>query len=201
MARGPSGQGIIDASRGPWLPWSPPRKDHTDVAWFTDSTNPVLYGVPLPRNGALPAADAVIVLPLGGDYVHAPGFNLNGITRTPDGAALLAVQSATGTLYRIDPATGDATVVDLGGYPLVNGDGMLLVGRTLYVVQNRLNQVAVVNLDRAGTTGEVTEVLTSPTFDVPTTVAAHGDGLYLPNARFTTPPTPSTPYGVTRLDR
>jgi hypothetical protein len=29
---------------------------------------------------------------------------------------------------------------------------------------------------------------------VPTTVAKFADRLYLPNARFTTPPTPDTPY-------
>jgi len=171
-----------------------------EVAWFTDSSNPVLYGLPLSANGDLPAAADVNVLPLGGDYQHVAGFNLNGIARTPDGAALLAVHSASGTLYRIDPASGDATVVDLGGSVLVNGDGLLLRGRTLYVVQNRLNQVAVVALDRAGTLGAVIDVLTSPALDVPTTVAAHGSSLYLPNARFTTPPTPTTPYTAVRVD-
>ena len=171
-----------------------------ETAWFTDSANPVLYGLPLSKNGALPDVAEVIVLPLGGDYEHVAGFNLNGITRTPDGSALLAVHSTSGMLYRIDTASGDATVVDLGGHVLPNGDGLLLRGRTLYVVQNRLNQVAVVALDRAGTSGTVTDVLTSPAFDVPTTVAAHGSGLYLPNARFTTPPTSTTPYTAVRID-
>jgi len=36
---------------------------------------------------------------------------------------------------------------------------------------------------------------------VPTTVAAFRDRLYLPNARFTTPPTPTTPYSVVAIDR
>ena len=39
-------------------------------------------------------------------------------------------------------------------------------------------------------------VITSPDFDIPTTVARWADRLYLPNARFTTPPTPTTPYTV-----
>lgn len=36
---------------------------------------------------------------------------------------------------------------------------------------------------------------------VPTTVAAYGDRLYLPNARFTTTPTPDTPYDVIAVAR
>jgi hypothetical protein len=74
-------------------------------------------------------------------------------------------------------------------------------GRTLYAVQNQLNKVAVLRLDKAGTRGRLVDTLTSPTFDVPTTVAKIGTSLYLPNARFSTPPTPTTTYSVTRVDR
>ena len=77
---------------------------------------------------------------------------------------------------------------------------MLLKGRTLYVVQNRLNQVAVVKLNRAGTAGVVRSV-TDPGFDVPATVDDFGHSLYLPNARFATPPTPTTEYWITRIDK
>jgi hypothetical protein len=37
-----------------------------------------------------------------------------------------------------------------GGETVPNGDGLLLLGRTLYVVQNRLNQVAEFAVDRGG---------------------------------------------------
>ena len=111
------------------------------------------------------------------------------------------IQSATGTLFRVDPVTGEATTVDLGGASLPNGDGLLVIGRTLYVVQNQLNQVAVIRLDAGGTSGSLVDTLTSPAFDVPTTVASYGSGLFLPNARFTTPPTPDTEYDVVRIDR
>lgn len=170
-----------------------------DAAWFTDSQKPVLYKVPLGRAGRLPGQDAVVQVPLGGEYVHVAGFNANGIARTPDGKGLLIIQSATGLLFRVDPASGVATTVDLGGESLPNGDGLLLSGRTLFVVQNQLNQVAVVRLDHAGTTGEVTERLTDPRFDIPTTVASFGNRLYLPNARFSTPPTPTTPYNAVAI--
>lgn len=172
-----------------------------DAAWFTDSLNPVLYQAPLGRHGRLPSPDEVATVPLTGDFVPRAGFNANGISRTPDGQALLLVQSNTGLLFRVDPATGVATEVDLGGATLPNGDGILVHGRTLYVVQNQLNQVAVVRLDRTGTSGTVVAQLTDPRFDVPTTVARLGSRLYLPNARFGTEPTPTTPYTAVAIPR
>ncbi|HYJ69399.1 MAG TPA: superoxide dismutase [Nocardioidaceae bacterium] len=167
------------------------------AAWFTDSMRAELYRLPLGRHGSLPAeAEAV---PLGGEWEQTPGFNANGIAQTPDRRALLVVQSSTGLLFRVNPETGAATEVDLGGTLLTAGDGLLVVGKTLYAVQNQLNQVAEVRLNRAGTAGTLVATHTSPDFDVPTTVAAFGPWLYLPNARFNTPPTPDTPYWVTRI--
>ena len=69
-----------------------------------------------------------------------------------------------------------------------NGDGLWLRGRTLYVVQNRLERG---RQDRAEQVrhpwpGGLPHRQTT-SFDVPTTIAEYGDRLYLPNARFTTP--------------
>ena len=94
-------------------------------------------------------------LPLSGDWEQTDGFNANGIAVTPDGRALLVVQSSTQTLFRVNPRTGVARTVDLGGFALVNGDGLLVRGRTLYVVQNRLSEVAVFRLDRDGRAGSL----------------------------------------------
>jgi sugar lactone lactonase YvrE len=171
------------------------------AAWFTDSTNPFLYRVPLDSAGWLPAPDEVTRLPLTGDIVYGAGINANGIARTPDGKGLLIVQSNTGKLFRVDPATGVTRTVDLGGELLTNGDGLLLDGHMLYVVQNRLNRVAVFRLDDDGAQGRLVTRLTDPGFDVPTTVAAYGERLYLPNARFTTMPTPTTPYTAVAIAR
>ena len=63
-----------------------------------------------------------------------PGFNANGIETTPDGKALLVIQSNTGILFRVSPRTGVATPVDVRGADLTNGDGILRRGRTLFVV-------------------------------------------------------------------
>ncbi|MFI7306628.1 superoxide dismutase [Micromonospora aurantiaca] len=172
-----------------------------NAAWFTDSNRPVLYRLPLGRGGTLPPAGGFTTLPLTGDFQQSgTGVNLNGIVPTPDGRALIVVQSNTGRLFRVDPATGVTTAVDVPGTTFVNGDGLLLLGRTLYVVQNRLNQIAVVELNRAGTAGAPRGVVTDPGFDVPTTVAAALGRLYLPNARFSTPPTPNTPYTAVAVD-
>ncbi|MBX6724024.1 MAG: superoxide dismutase, partial [Dactylosporangium sp.] len=109
--------------------------------YFTNSMEAALYHLPLGPGGRLPAQSQVRRIPLGGDWAQAPGFNANGIVRTPDGAGLLVVQSATGLLYRVDPASGVAERVDLGGFPLTNGDGLLLERDTLYAVLNQLNTV------------------------------------------------------------
>ncbi len=165
-----------------------------DAAWFTDSFNPVLYKLPLDRSGRLPAQDDVVTVPLTGDIVIGEGFNVNGISRTPDGEALLVVQTNTGLLLRIDPATGVATTVDLAGELVAGGDGILLSGRTLYVVENVPNEVTVVRLDRTGASGTVVDRLTDPRFDVPTTAARFDGRVYIVNSRFLIDPTPTTTY-------
>lgn len=170
-----------------------------DAAYFTDSNQPTLYRLPLGAGGALPPADAVEAIPLGGDYQHVAGFNLNGIDATANGRALIAVQSATGLLFTIDPATGVADQVDLGGATLPNGDGILLDGKTLYVVQNQLNKIAVIRLAPAMNAGTLVKEITDPAFRVPTTVAQYGPWLYAVNARFGTPPTPETEYEAVRV--
>jgi hypothetical protein len=91
--------------------------------------------------------------------------------------------------------------VDLGGYQLTNGDGLLRVGRILYAVQNRDNKVAVIRLSRSGGSGRVQQLTSSPAFDVPTTVARSGRWLYLPNARFGIADPGSASYDVTRVRR
>jgi sugar lactone lactonase YvrE len=170
-----------------------------DFAWFTDSQQAQLYGVPLDPSGT--PGDDFVILPLTGEWVQGPGFNANGIAQTPNGKALLVVKSGSGDLFRVGPATGIATQVDLGGYELTNGDGLLVRGTTLYVVQNRSNQVAVFKINADGTSGEVVDTLQSGDFDVPTTVAAFGNSLYLPNARFGVSDAATAEYWITRIDR
>ena len=111
------------------------------------------------------------------------------------------MQTNTGKLWRINAQTGAATAVDLGRATTDNGDGLLLSGRTLYVVRNRDNLIAVVRLSSDLSSGRITRTITSRNFDVPTTVARIGDRLFVVNARFGTTGTASTPYWIARVAR
>lgn len=170
-------------------------------AYFTDSQQQQLYVLDL-KGRKLP--DAARTLPLTGDleYDDDPGtFELNGIAAKRNGKRLVAVQSAQGKLFAIDPKTGDTDEIALSGGDVANGDGLLLHGRTLYVVQNQLNQIAVVRLSRDWSEGTIVRTITDDDFDVPTTIARKGRWLYAPNARFGTTPTPDTEYDVVRVRR
>jgi len=172
-----------------------------DAAYFTNSFQPVLYRLPLGPNGELPDQSAVESIPLGGDFVQEPGFNANGIDATPDGDRLLLVQSTPGTLYLVDPMTGIADAIEGVVSMVPAGDGILLDGKTVYVMQNQLNQIAVVDLDPDFSAGTVVRYIDSDNFDVPTTIAGFGDDIYAVNARFSTPPTPTTPYTAVRVSK
>lgn len=157
-----------------------------EAAYITDSFADVFWTVPLDARG-LPVRPAQRTTLTGDFELVTTGelpINLNGIDATPNGKTLIAVHSTLGVLYRIDPASGEATEIDLGGDGVPSGDGIVLQGRTLYVVQNFLNQVTRVTLAPDLSAGGVTEVLTSDRFRVPTTAAVFGDDLYLVNARF-----------------
>lgn len=168
------------------------------AAWFTDSVNQVLYRVALGRGGRLGGQSAVQTVPITGDLVYTTGFNANGIDATRNGKLLVVVQSNTGKLFRVTPA-GVSRELDLGGGSVPNGDGILLEGRRLYVVQNRDNKIARIAVDRGLRSGRILGFITDPDFDVPTTIDDHGRRLYAVNARFGTPPTPTTRYDVVQV--
>lgn len=173
-----------------------------DAAYFTNSFQPFLYRVALANNGDLPDPLTVQEIRLGGDYQFTAGaFNANGIASTPNGKTLIIVNTQEGALYKVDPVTGVATRIDLGTGAVPFGDGILLQGKTLYVVQNQLNQIAVVKLSSDFTAGTIVDTFTSPLFDVPTTIARFGNALYAVNARFSTPATQDTEYSVVRVSR
>jgi sugar lactone lactonase YvrE len=150
-------------------------------AYFTDSARPFLYRVG--RRGVTEIST---------------GVNANGIEPTRDGKALIIVQSNPGKLFKVDLRTGNVREIVLD-QPVLNGDGLLLDGRILYVVQNRDNKVAVVKLSHRLKSGRVLMHLTDPDFDVPSTIDEFGKRLYAVNARFTTPPTPETPYWLAQF--
>jgi sugar lactone lactonase YvrE len=173
-----------------------------DAVYFTDSGRQYMYRVALEADGSLPDMPIVEEIFLSGDFDFVPGaFNSNGIDATPNGEWLVIVNSQAGELYRVDLLSGYAQLIDLGGESLSNGDGILIDGKTIYVVRNRLNQIAVVEVNSDFSSGEVVRTIMDPAFRVPTTIAEFGDRLYAVNARFDTPPEPDTDYEVVSVEK
>ena len=165
-----------------------------DAAYFTDTQAPFLYRVALGPAGA--PADDFTSIPLPGT------FRTNGIAATPNGEHLFVVDGPTMQLYRIDTATHTPVLVDLGGETLPNADGLLLDGKTLYVVQNFRNTIGVVDLSPDYLSGTVEDPITEPftsnaSTKVPTTIAKFGDALYAVTAGFAAP----SPDFVVRVDK
>jgi outer membrane protein assembly factor BamB len=174
-----------------------------DAAYVTNSFDNVFYQLLLGPAGEIPLPAPYMTHTLFGDFVQVPGpfvFNSNGIEASPDGKSLLIVNSARGELYRVDPDTGYAGLIDLGGASLSFGDGLLLHGPKLFVVRNQLNQIDVIKLNRDWSSGMVMYTITNPNFRVPTTIAAFGKALYAVNARFDVTPAPDTEYEILRLE-
>jgi hypothetical protein len=171
-----------------------------EAAYFTDSFRPFMYRVQLSNDGSPGSTFDEVALT--GEFNFVPGaFNANGIDATPNGKHLVIVNSTLGELYLVDPSSGVATLIDLGGTSVTAGDGILLDGKTLYVVRNQLNEIAVVKLSPDLLSGGVVDTITDSDFDVPTTIAEFGHSLYAVNARFGTSPPPDVEYDVVKVSK
>jgi hypothetical protein len=158
-----------------------------DAAYFTNSFAPEIYRVPVSRRGEVGAPETIALT--GPAAAFVTGFNLNGIAATKDGRTLILVNSAKGELYTVDAATGSSALIDLGGTSVATGDGLLLTGRTLYVLQNGAapgftNQIVVIRLSRNLGSGTVVDTITSDLFETATTLAKLDDTLIAVNAQF-----------------
>jgi hypothetical protein len=160
-----------------------------DAAYFTDSLAPLLYKVPLDSHGM--QSSGVIFLPLSGDWVQIPTtdlsnpmINANGIVATPNNGTLIVVNYVLGRLYNVDPLTGYATEIDLGGVSVPSGDGLVLRGKTLYVVQNFANAIAVFTLSPDYSTASLRGYLADTDLRIPATADLFGPWLYTTNPRF-----------------
>ncbi|MEA2214667.1 MAG: hypothetical protein QOK19_228 [Solirubrobacteraceae bacterium] len=166
--------------------------------YVTDSQQPVIYRVSLAGHRA--DAGVVSTIPLSGDYQHLAGqFNLNGLVASPDGKTLISVQTAGKKLFTVDPATGVTKTIDIGGYDLANGDGLLLKGHWLYIVQNTSNTIAVFKLSSDLSTATFAQAITDPDFDVPTSIDHSGRQIWVVNARFGTATASDPHYDVVKV--
>lgn len=125
------------------------------------------------------------------------GFNLNGIVATPDGEALLVVQSVTGQLWRIDLATKRVSLVSTPGADLTGGDGLVLKGDTLWVVRNFPRRLVTLELSRSWRSAEVIADVATPADRVLTTAKLARGRLLAVDSKFDETATgPTPPYEV-----
>ena len=182
-----------------------------EAAYFTDSFRPFLGRVTLGPHG-YPEQGDMVPLPANFGVSGNCSFGLpprsNGITATPDGKHLILVHMSEGQLYLVDTTTYTPIPVDVtggdaaGGAAVCGGDGLLLDGRTLYVVQAPLNRVAVIEMSPDYLSGVITRYITepfasNPATKFPTTIAEFGNSLYA----VTYGDIPPTPDFVVRLEK
>ena len=178
-------------------------------AFFTDTFHSVIYKVPLGPGGRIGSPRTI---PLSGPAAVVGEFpNLNGIAAPSDGHVLILGHSSRAELYLVNPWTGSSRTIALSGGALTPGtpDGILLDGRTLWVVQNFANQLVEIKLSPDLSRGRIVSTTSNALFRVPTAVAEDGHRLALINARFDLgfPPPfgpgapPGTDFNVVQLDK
>ncbi|TLM82646.1 hypothetical protein FDW83_11870 [Pseudarthrobacter sp. NamE2] len=160
-----------------------------DGAWFTNSKYPELYFVSVDREGGTGTPktrtldDPSLVL-----KDPATQFGLNGIASARNGRVLIVAHSFNQALYTYEPRTKETSRIETGALP--NVDGIVVRGKTVWAVQNQLNQISRIRLSHDLASGEVREVIKSPDFNVPATAALFGATLAAVNAQFGQPPGP-----------
>jgi len=153
------------------------------AAYFTDSRTPIIYRIALNAQGIFTFE---YWRDLAGTPIqYGPGFNLNGIAHSADGAYLIVVKSDTGQLFRIATATKAVSEITLaGGDRVTSGDGLLLSGQTLHVARNSLNLIVQISLAADFGSGQQIGSFTDSSFGYTTTIAQSGDRLLVVNSQF-----------------
>ncbi|MCW2951207.1 MAG: hypothetical protein JWQ48_377 [Conexibacter sp.] len=151
------------------------------TAYATDTLKHVIYALPTSGKGAVRT-----IAPTGDFKPNA--FDLDGII--PAGGELLSGQYGTGILYKINPKTGVARTVDLGGATLPTNDGLMLNGRRLYVAENR-GKVQEVQLNGSLTAGRIVKTIPRRRLRNPVDVARIDGHLWVLNAHNPQRPKPT----------
>jgi hypothetical protein len=157
--------------------------------YCTDSLNPDLYKVVLEDGGRIPSTPVVEVIHMPG-FEIVPIFNANGLAGAFDGQHLVIVNTTTGVLYRVETETGEVSPIQIDGAEQLfpNGDGLYLEGRTLYILQNFSDKVAVVQLSGDLREGEfirnIPDESAANPLNVATTIIGLGNSLYAINTNF-----------------
>jgi sugar lactone lactonase YvrE len=185
---------LIDAANGRVLKQfevpSPAGSLVNDVAlvgttgYFTDTRTPTLWRVEA-RGDQIGELEPWLRFD-GTPLQYDSSANLNGIAATPDGRSLIVVQMGKGLLFRIDVASKTVAPIDTAGADLTGADGLVLDGRTLYVVRQPAAEIATVALSEDLTKGTVTSRFKDTQLAWPATAAKVGDRLLVVNTQFNT---------------
>ena len=174
------------------------------TAYVTDSARPFLYRIDA-NDAGQPGTTTIepwldVSPPV--TYVTGEGpfgVNLNGIVAAPDGKTLLTVQTNTGTLFRVDVATGQISKVAVEGADLLFGDGLLRVGDELYVARNAANEIVKLRLAPGWRSAVAESTLTNSAFAFPTALAALRGRLLITNSQLNAGGAPTLPFTVVDL--
>ncbi|GAA1517629.1 SMP-30/gluconolactonase/LRE family protein [Kribbella lupini] len=126
------------------------------------------------------------------------GFNLGGIVLSPDRTALIVAQGNVGKLWRFALRTGAVSAVDTGTADLVNADGLVQDGRTLWVVRNFSKVLTTLRLAQDGRTARLVAATPTDPERVLTTAKLVQGRLLLVDSKFDEP-TATPPYQVVAL--
>jgi Cu-Zn family superoxide dismutase len=151
-------------------------------AYFTDTLRPTLWRVSV-KGGQVGEVEPWLQF-TGTAIDHSQAPNLNGIAATPDGRSLIVVHMGKGLLFRIDTADKRITPIDTGGEALNTADGLVLDGRTLYVVRQGEQEIVTVQLSDDLAKGKVVSRFKNPALMWPATAAKVGDRLLVVNTQF-----------------
>ena len=159
------------------------------AVYVTDSVNSDLYKLVLEKGGRLPSTPVVEVIPMSG-FEMQPGFNANGLVGKFNGKQLVIVNITTGVLYRVDTASGEASPLKIEGAEqlFADGDGLYLHGRTLYIMQNFSDKIAVVKLSGNFSRGKFIKNIPGEgeinPLNIATSIIGFRNGIYAINTNF-----------------
>lgn len=162
----------------------------TDTAVYcTDSLSTTLYKIPLENDGKV-FSSAVEKIEMTGFEIVPGEINANGLVGNYDGKELVVININTGVLYLVDTESGASSPVNIQGSAtsFVNGDGLYMDGRTLYICENfsnfPLGRIAVVELSDDLTQGTFIKYIESDDFAIPTTIIGFGTCIYAINTHY-----------------
>ena len=168
-----------------------------DVYVTESQVSTFVYRIPAEavKNGSGAAESIAIAPPL---VPVAGSPNANGIAAARGGRFVVFVQSNAGKLFRLDRKTRKVKEITVSGGEVTNGDGIVLKGRTLYVVRNRDQLIAKLKLSHKFRRARVVRTKTDKSFEDPTTAARAGRRLLVVNSDFF-PPTVGAPFTVSGI--